>query len=82
MKIKRFVYIFLWVVLGIIISTIIHALIEIPVLKYLVSGLNWSQWQIIHDIGSVILFVLGILGGCLAGKYWWRIIYFDKKFKK
>lgn len=84
---KRIVYILLFVVLGIIISFIIHALIELPILRLLTKdfdkygfGLTWAQWYSIHYLGSIILLLLGIVTGYLQGKYWWRIIYIEKKY--
>ncbi|MAF20800.1 MAG: hypothetical protein CMI55_03915 [Parcubacteria group bacterium] len=78
---KRFVYISLCVLLGIIVSIIIHALIEIPVLKFFVNNLTWPQWYVIHYIGSVILLALGVLAGYFIGKRWWRIVYIEKNYK-
>ncbi len=78
---KKFVYIFLWVVLGLMLSFVAHALIEIFYIKnYLPNGFTghcalplWLQ------IG---LPVLGILFGFLAGKFFWRVIYVEKRVRR
>ena len=79
---KRTVYIVAFIVLGLLLSTIIHAAIEIPAINLLVSdfdryslGLTWSQWFTIHHVGTVILLVAGTLFGYWQGKYWWTAIY-------
>ncbi|PIR57659.1 MAG: hypothetical protein COU71_02915 [Parcubacteria group bacterium CG10_big_fil_rev_8_21_14_0_10_38_31] len=86
---KRTIYISLFTFLGILISFLIHATIEIPVINLLVSdfntyslGLTWGQWYLIHHAVSVILLLLGITLGYLQGKRWWRIIYIEKRYAK
>ena len=82
---KKVIYVILFVVLGIIVSFFVHALIEIPVIVLLVSdfekwglGLSWGAWETIHDVGAIILLILGIVYGFRQGKHWWKVIYNDK----
>lgn len=84
---KRTIYIALFTVLGIMVSFLIHAGIEIPVIFLLVKdfdryglGLTWDQWYMIHHIGAILLFILGVVGGFFQGKYWWEVIYVQKKY--
>jgi hypothetical protein len=76
---KKVAYISLFVLLGIVLQFIIHALIEMGVIKLLTSdfekyslGLSWENWYLIHHIGTVILLVVGVLFGLWAGFYFWK----------
>ena len=89
MNSKRTIYITSFTLLGILLSTIVHAGVEIPVINLLVAdfdryslGLTWAQWFWVHHVGSVILGVAGALFGFWQGRYWWRVIYVEKKFGK
>lgn len=86
---KRTIYIALFTLLGIIVSFLVHAGIEIPVLFLLVKdfdryglGFTWDQWYIIHHVGAALLFLLGMVGGFWQGRYWWEIIYVQKKYAR
>lgn len=81
-QVKKQVYIGAWIVLGILLSTIIHAGLEIFYINLLVSnfkkysfGLSWDQLVLTHHILSVALLLMGIVFGFLSGKLFWRKIY-------
>lgn len=81
-KIKKNIYIALFAGLGVLISFLIHAAIEIWYIGLLLQdfskyglGLSWPQWHLIHGIGTVILLVGGIFFGYTQGRYWWKILY-------
>lgn len=72
----------------VLVSFIIHAIIEIPVINLLVSdfekyspGMNWSQILAIHAIFTLFLFLAGIISGVFLGFRWWKYIYIDKKYQ-
>lgn len=82
MNTKRTVYLISFTILGLLLATIVHAIIEIPVINLLVSdfdryslGLTWEQWFMIHHAGTVTLWLAGVLFGYWQGKYWWTVIY-------
>ena len=82
MFMKKFIYIFLFIILGILLSTILHAAIEIPVIYLLVSnfekyslGLRWADWYLVHHIGTAILLLGGIILGAFLGFKFWKKIY-------
>jgi prepilin-type N-terminal cleavage/methylation domain-containing protein len=84
---KRTIYILLAAMLGILLSFIVHALIEIGVISLLTSnfekyglGFSWASWFWIHSVSTVILFVLGAVGGYFLGARWWRIVYIEKRW--
>ena len=79
---KRSFYIFAFVILGVLLQFLAHALIEIWYIGLLVNdfskyglGLSWDFWLWIHGIGSIIFLAVGILFGLWQGKYWWHRIY-------
>lgn len=86
---KKYIYIISFTVLGILVSFILHAAIEIPLLKLFQKdfikygfGLSWDIWYAIHSIGTIILFIAGAILGIWGGVHWWRVIYVEKKFRK
>ena len=87
--VKRIVYIASFTILGILLSFLVHAAIEIPVINLLLAdfdtygmGLTWRQWETVHNVGTVVLLALGIIAGYMQGVYWWNIIYVRRKYKK
>lgn len=83
---KRDFYLFCSVLLGFLISFLVHAGIEIWYIGRLVDdfatysfGFSWSTWFVIHDVASVILALAGVLGGYGVGERWWQIVYVEKR---
>ncbi|MBL7141860.1 hypothetical protein ISS21_02055 [Patescibacteria group bacterium] len=79
---KRTIYITIFVILGILLSFLIHAVVEVWYIDLLLKdfskysfGFSWSQWYLIHYLGTAILFILGALAGFWQGKFWWKRIY-------
>lgn len=84
---KKTIYILLFVVLGVIVSGLLHAGVEIAFMKLLIRdfdkyGLSWYTWQIVHAIGSITILSLGIFVGYKQGRYWWDVVYVNGKFRK
>lgn len=82
---KKLIYTVSFIILGIFLQFLIHAIVEIWYIGLLVGdfpkysfGFSWDQWFIIHHIGTVILFVAGILFGFWQARFWWSKIY-EKK---
>ncbi len=83
---KKITYITLFTLLGVLISFLLHAVIEIPVIFLLVSdfgkwgmGLSWETWEMIHNIGAIILVIIGAWIGFKKGIHWWNVIYVNVK---
>lgn len=79
---KRNLYIFCFVILGIILQQMIHTIVEMWYISLLLKdwemyslGLSWDSWFMIHHIGSVLLLIAGISLGYWQGKYWWPKLY-------
>lgn len=82
---KKKIYIGAFMLFGILLQLLVHALVEIWYIGLLLRdfpqyslGFSWSQWFIVHHIGTVILFIAGVMFGFWQGKFWWRKIY-DKE---
>lgn len=89
MNIKRAIYISGFVVLGILVNFLVHATVEIWYINRLLAdfnryslGFSWDEWVKIHNVGAIVLFVLGAAGGYGQGKYWWRIIYVENRLRR
>lgn len=84
---KKFIYILLCVIFGILVSFIVHVIIEIPVIfimiqdfdKYSLS-LTWDQLMLVHWVFLIILLVVGLIIGIKLGFKWWQYIYVDRKY--
>lgn len=79
---KRVFYISLFVLLGILVQFLVHAVVEIFYTNLLLTnydvfglGLPFSAWFTIHTIFSAILFIAGVAIGYWQGVYWWKRMY-------
>ncbi|MDD4902152.1 MAG: hypothetical protein PHE24_03370 [Patescibacteria group bacterium] len=87
---KRIIYLISWVVLGLLLSFLAHAAIEIVYINYaLAHSLALVNHGAFGHIFCVLPFwlqvslpVLGIAGGFCAGVFFWRVIYIEKRYKK
>jgi uncharacterized membrane protein YgaE (UPF0421/DUF939 family) len=88
-NLKKAVYLLASTILGLLLSFLVHALIEINYLKVAAdqniavafsNGCALSPWL------NISLWVLGAVGGFFLGRFWWRKIYIEKvwaqRFKK
>ena len=79
---KRCFYILLFVIFGVVLQFIVHAIIEIWYIGLLSRdferyglGLTWDQWVRIHHASAVILFLAGLGFGFWQGRFWWKKLY-------
>lgn len=84
-KMKKNIYILLFMVFGALLSFLVHVFIEVWFIKLLVIdfskyglGLNWSQGYLVHSISMVVLFTGGLFFGYVQGKRWWKALYENK----
>lgn len=80
-KFKKTVYLSASVVLGVMLSFLAHAIIEMIYLRLASS----QDWPVSFHYGCALplvlsygLFIIGIIGGYFLGRYWWRWIYIDR----
>lgn len=83
---KKTTYISLFVLLGVIVSSLIHGGVEMLAIHFLTSdferyglGLTWSQWYTVHHVGTIALLVAGVALGLWQGRYWWKVMYGGEK---
>ena len=83
---KKYFYIAAFVLLGLLLSQLIHAAIEIPVISLMSeqlteTGESWlaDYWWLLHDIGAIVLWLAGLAFGFAMGKKYWRILYVEKR---
>ncbi len=81
-RLKGVLYVACATLLGVLVTTIIHGVVELGVIALLVSdfdtyglGFSWETWYLLHHILSLLLMVIGIIGGYVAGVLSYRYIY-------
>lgn len=82
---KKAIYLLASIILGLLLSFLVHAFIEI---KYL----NWmeEQGRAVSFYGGcalapwlqIALWLIGTLGGYFLGRWWWRMVYIDRVWIK
>ncbi|MEK7151043.1 MAG: hypothetical protein AAB783_02490 [Patescibacteria group bacterium] len=85
-SLKRKFYLFCTSILGVLLATIIHALIEGWYITLLISdfdiyslGLSWPEWFVVHNIVAGTFWFFGVLGGYWLGVRWWQIVYIEHR---
>ncbi|MDO8482162.1 MAG: hypothetical protein Q7S75_03745 [bacterium] len=84
-SLKKSVYFISTIILGILLSFLVHAFIEM-------SYLSWmdGQGRIVTFYGNcalppalqIGLLALGVIGGFLLGRIWWRKVYVERVWAK
>lgn len=82
---KKIIYFTATTVLGVLLSFIAHAFIEISYLRQI-----QSQGRVPVFYGScalppalqIGLVLVGAVGGFFLGRYWWRLVYIEKFWAK
>ncbi len=80
-KIKKIVYLFFWVILGVILSFLVHALIELIYLNWAEKQgkvVSWYNGCALNPFLQIAILVIGVCGGFVAGYFWWQKIYIEK----
>lgn len=79
---KRAIYIGAFTALGALVAFLIHAWVEIWYIGRLLAdfpkyslGFSWTQWVLIHNVGSAALTVTFAGLGFWQGKFWWPRLY-------
>ena len=84
-KSKKILYLLAWAILGLLLSILAHALIEI----------NYIAWSLKHGyivqfygncalpvIIQIMLVVDGVAGGVWLGEFWWEKVYVKRLWAK
>jgi uncharacterized membrane protein YgaE (UPF0421/DUF939 family) len=78
---KKAIYLLASTILGLLLSFLVHALIEINYLKVAADqniAVAFSNGCALPSWLNISLWVLGALGGLFLGRFWWRKIYIEK----
>lgn len=84
---KKTIYVILTVFLGLLLSFIAHALLEILLIKIaflqgrtVIGSTFWGVgWCALPAWAGISFPFLGIVGGYFLGQSWWRIVYVEKR---
>ena len=75
---RKLFYVLASGLLGLIVTTIMHAVIELWAIDLIFGNPErffdtfwWQNWEIIHAVGAVSLWLVGLVGGIMAGVYWY-----------
>lgn len=86
--IKKGFYIFAFTILGVLLQFVVHGVLETWYIGLLLAnfrtyslGMSWSAWVTIHNVLTVALFAAGVAFGFQQGRYWWRRVYIERKWK-
>lgn len=86
---KQSIYISAFVLLGLLIATLIHAVVELIALAIIFGNpeqfaetMWWQEWELIHGIFAGGLWFVGFAGGVYGGVKYWDIIYVKKQRHK
>lgn len=84
-RLKRAVYLSASVVLGLLLSFIAHALIEINYLHQLASQGQVARFYggcALPSVFQIALLLLGVIGGYFLGRFWWQKVYVERACEK
>lgn len=78
---KRLTYLVACVLLGVLLSLLVHAGVEALYLAWAESTgrtVIWYGGCALHPVIQGSFLVLGVLGGHALGRFWWRKVYVDR----
>jgi len=84
-KLKKSVYSFASIILGLLLSFIAHIVIEINYLHWLLKQGRVATFYngcALSPALQIALLVLGAIGGFFLGRFWWRKIYVERVWEK
>jgi len=88
MNLKKTIYIVLTIILGLILSFLAHAAIEIIYINHLLGKGSLPEPSFLtHQCYlpsalQIILLLVGTIGGYFLGQKWWHIVYIERRREK
>lgn len=80
---KKIIYHTACVFLGILLSYLVHAVVEIIYLCHNQNITWYKHWGVfgcaLPPVVQYILLAGGVIGGYFLGRFWWRIVYVEKR---
>lgn len=84
---KKYFYIAAFTFLGLLLSFLVHAALEIPILSLVMGNYEtygdsyvWRNWSMIHAVGGKSLSLAGVIFGFFMGRTCWQILYVEKRY--
>ena len=84
---KRYFYIVAFMLLGYLISFLVHAGIEILILSVIMGNYEvygdsffWWNWTLFHRVGGILLSLGGLSLGWFLGRKFWQILYVEQRY--
>ncbi len=84
---KRYFYIAAFMFLGLLVSMLVHAGIEIPTLMLItrnpdtiVVNYIWQNWWLFHGVGGKALSLAFVIFGFILGRKFWQVLYVEKRY--
>ena len=84
-RLKKVIYLIAAVILGLLLSFIVHAFIEIKYLNWALGRgeiVSFYYGCALPPMLSGGLWLFGAIGGFLLGRFWWRLVYVDRVWAK
>lgn len=84
-KTKRAIYYLATIVLGVLLSLLVHSLIEIKYLAWAESQgvvITFYNACALAPWLQIALWILGAIGGLFLGRWWWRWVYVERRWEK
>lgn len=82
---KKVVYITAFTVLGLLVATLVHAGVELPILHFIFTDYEsygdtflLRHWDLVHGMGGALLWIIGVAIGFFFGHHYWHAIYGGK----
>ena len=80
-KIKKMAYLATSTILGIFLSFIAHAFIEMAYMRNILDQGKLVQFYggcALPPVVQISLFAIGVVGGFFLGRFWWRKVYIER----
>ena len=81
---KKLFYILGFGFLGLLVATLLHAVIEMIALNVIFTNPEkyyttfwWQEWEFVHALVSAVLWWAGLGLGLYAGFHYWKIVYIE-----
>jgi hypothetical protein len=84
-KNKHIIYLIAAIILGLLLSVLVHVWIETTYLNSAMAhdkDITWYGGCALSWTAQIALPILGALGGYMLGRWWWRVIYIEQRWLK
>jgi hypothetical protein len=84
-KNKHIIYLIAAIILGLLLSVLVHVWIETAYLNSATAHNNNITWYggcALPWIVQIVLPIAGAIGGLWLGRWWWRVIYVEQRWLK